>query len=164
MHVWRLEPALVNVVVREGLRRVGAVLIHRYGNFALWRNSMSHPSSLWTWAIHSFPRQRAGQGIVFLAAPQAEQLLASSPELWGNSTRSALGRWKHTWTHRYLLSRFPARDLLPCCWCTSCPTPYTLLLTAVLTTLTPSSWHMLEGWTLKNRFYFLENKLRRKPQ
>lgn len=35
VHVWRLEPALVDVVVREGLRRVGAVLIHRYGNFAL---------------------------------------------------------------------------------------------------------------------------------
>lgn len=35
MHVGRLEAALVDVVVSERLRWVGAVLIHRYGNFAL---------------------------------------------------------------------------------------------------------------------------------
>lgn len=35
MHVWRLKAALVNVVVGEGLRGVGAVLVHRDGHFAL---------------------------------------------------------------------------------------------------------------------------------
>ena len=46
MYMWRLEPALVDVVVRECLGGVGAVLIHRDGNFALRRNPMCHPSSL----------------------------------------------------------------------------------------------------------------------
>lgn len=46
MHMWRLESALVDVVVCEGLGRIGAILIHRYGNFALSRNPMCHPSSL----------------------------------------------------------------------------------------------------------------------
>lgn len=41
--VWRLEAALVDVVVCEGLRGVGAVLVHRDGHFA-----MSHPSAVWT--------------------------------------------------------------------------------------------------------------------
>lgn len=43
VHVWRLEAALVDVVVCEGLRGVGAVLVHRDGHFA-----MSHPSTVWT--------------------------------------------------------------------------------------------------------------------
>lgn len=45
LHVdmWRLEAALVDVVMREGLRGVGAVLVHRDGHFA-----MSHPSAVWT--------------------------------------------------------------------------------------------------------------------
>ena len=43
VHVWRLEAALVDVVVCEGLRGVGAVLVHRDGHFA-----MSHPSAVWT--------------------------------------------------------------------------------------------------------------------
>lgn len=37
MDVRRLEAALIDVVVREGLRGVGAVLVHRDGHF-----SMSH--------------------------------------------------------------------------------------------------------------------------
>lgn len=81
VHMRRLEPALIDVVVCERLRRVGAVLVHRDGNFALWRNSMSHPSSLWTWAAHSFPRPGAGLGIVFPAAPDAKQLLINSTGL-----------------------------------------------------------------------------------
>lgn len=43
VHVWRLEAALVDVVVCEGLRWVGAVLVHRDGQFA-----MSHPSAVLT--------------------------------------------------------------------------------------------------------------------
>lgn len=43
VHVWRLEAALVDVVVCEGLCGVGAVLVHRDGHFA-----MSHPSAVWT--------------------------------------------------------------------------------------------------------------------
>ncbi len=45
LHVdmWRLEAALVDVVVCEGLCGVGAVLVHRDGHFA-----MSHPSAVWT--------------------------------------------------------------------------------------------------------------------
>lgn len=45
LHVdmWRLEAALVDVVVRKGLCGVGAVLVHRDGHFA-----MSHPSTVWT--------------------------------------------------------------------------------------------------------------------
>lgn len=35
MHMRRLEPALINVVVCKRLRWVGAVFIHRDGNFAL---------------------------------------------------------------------------------------------------------------------------------
>lgn len=41
--VRRLEAALVDVVVCEGLCGVGAVLVHRNGHFA-----MSHPSAVWT--------------------------------------------------------------------------------------------------------------------
>ena len=43
MDMWRLEAALVDVVMREGLCGVGAVLVHRDGHFA-----MSHPSTVWT--------------------------------------------------------------------------------------------------------------------
>lgn len=54
MHVWRLKAALVNVVVGEGLRGVGAVLVHRDGHFALWRHSVGHSFS--TWHMRHFTR------------------------------------------------------------------------------------------------------------
>lgn len=53
LHVdmWRLEAALVDVVVCEGLRGIGAVFVHRDGHFA-----MSHPSTVWTWDAVRSPR------------------------------------------------------------------------------------------------------------
>lgn len=46
--MWRLEAALVNVVVGEGLCGVGAVLVHSDGHLALRGGvSVSHGSAAW---------------------------------------------------------------------------------------------------------------------
>lgn len=47
MDVRGLEAALVDVVVGEGLGRVGAVLIHRDGDLPLRGYSASHGTSGW---------------------------------------------------------------------------------------------------------------------
>ena len=50
-----LEAALVNVVMREGLCGVGAVLIHSDGHFALGGNTMSHTPAFWTQTVYQDP-------------------------------------------------------------------------------------------------------------
>jgi hypothetical protein len=79
MYMWRLESALVDVVVCECLGGVWAILIHRYGNFALRRNPMCHPSSLQAWAIHNSPEQKLEAGMMGFSQPLNPRVYSSIP-------------------------------------------------------------------------------------
>lgn len=73
--VRRLEAALVDVVVCEGLRGVGAVLVHRDGHFA-----MSHPFRRLDMRRRSFTgiQQRAVRRSSFRATREAQRSLPAA--------------------------------------------------------------------------------------